>query len=345
LKKLPKHIEPGKVTSSRQEYTEKNLNAVQRSPKRNSSTLLPLSKRAEKYVGTLYQKPDILNKLKVDEETFAMESFARKPFNVPSGMNPHPAANFINPDFQPQEVPPDELIMRKPHDASFIHGPFYKAVPPKNKEQPKSKAKLWVKELYKQLSEDWSHLMFSVKLTEAEIIVRFPAGVTQKLPPENAINKYMGRLAAHGNPQMWGLKKRGDRWAQMELSSTNPEDASIASQLNSRIEADEPMLTFAFMLPWVAGGTRLVAKREGNKARLRSQNMKEKGRLTDTRFERLFIESQQEKEDSKKAAEQRHTVKSTRISRMSSMGGSPAGDSLSEFQRKRASSAAKLTTL
>eukprot|EP01040_Poterioochromonas_malhamensis_P014602 gene14602-16181_t len=60
------------------------------------------------------------------------------------------------------------------------------------------------------------------------------------LPPNNALQKYMNRLAAHGLAREFGLAKRGDRWNVLEKEFV--EDATIS---NSPRESDGDSITYA----------------------------------------------------------------------------------------------------
>ena len=171
VKKLPTNIRSGEVAKQRLKQTKINLTSVK--PVKRISEPGPLSIRAEKYVGTSYDKVNALHKLDVDEKKFHMEFFSRKPFSIPIGSTKVKADGFINPDFGPGHGMGDEIILRKPRDVDFIEGPFYKCVPAGASEVPRSDAKGYVKSLYKQLTRDWPHLMFSAKLTSDEIVVKF----------------------------------------------------------------------------------------------------------------------------------------------------------------------------
>jgi hypothetical protein len=259
------------------------------SKKPNSDWKNPLLERSEKYISTRFEKPDKLRKLAVDEENYQIEGFARRPFVTPSGLNPHPAAGFINPDFGPGGAAQWDSLARKEEDHTFIAGPFYKSVPATATTVPKENAKRWVKELYEQLAIDWSNLLFSVKLTDQEIVVKFPA--SQTLPPEGALVKYMLRLAGHGNPQKWGLKKRGDRWCVIE----NPMQNSIADNSSSGvISKSEFLLTFAFYLPWVRHGLRNVTKAAGNAARLKVHQKRAETAREQSKYDKAFELEQEE---------------------------------------------------
>lgn len=264
LKKLPAKFESGAVTNRRLEETKKNLTF--KPDKTYTAELGPLSKRAEKFLGTSYDKVNMLNKLDVDEDKFRNEYFSRKPFNVSSGVNKHPASGFIYPDFGPGAAIPDDAIARKPRDEDFIAGPFYKCVPLRATEIPRTKAKFFVENIYKQMRTDWSHLMFSVKLTKDEIVIKFPT-TSQELPAENALHKYMSRQAAHGDPQSWGLRKRGDRWGTIEIPTLSDNSSSISTVLNEQTQAQEPMMTFSYFLPWVAASIKIVTKKAAKASR------------------------------------------------------------------------------
>ena len=285
LKKLPTNMKSGQVVLRRLENTKNNLAAVPRVM--HVAELGPLSSRAEKYVGTSYDKVNTLNKLDVDEKKFCIEYFSRKPFSIPVGSRKQAADGFINPDFGPGGGIDDEIILRKPKDSEFIAGPFYKCVPPQASEVPRSEAKRFVKSLYKQLTTDWSHLMFSVKLTNEEIVIKFPT-VSQTLPPENALQKYMKRQAAHGDPQSWGLRKRGDRWGTIEIPTPSDESTSISSVLHEQTQAREPLLTFSFFLPWVTTGLGIATKSAKNAQRTHVRLEKQKKIDEERRIENLF---------------------------------------------------------
>eukprot|EP00599_Poterioochromonas_sp_BG-1_P013701 CAMPEP_0173162422 /NCGR_PEP_ID=MMETSP1105-20130129/19271_1 /TAXON_ID=2985 /ORGANISM="Ochromonas sp., Strain BG-1" /LENGTH=180 /DNA_ID=CAMNT_0014082195 /DNA_START=265 /DNA_END=804 /DNA_ORIENTATION=- len=60
------------------------------------------------------------------------------------------------------------------------------------------------------------------------------------LPPNNALQKYMNRLAAHGLAREFGLAKRGDRWNVLEKEFV--EDATFS---NSPRESDGDSITYA----------------------------------------------------------------------------------------------------
>ena len=135
-----------------------------------------------------------------------------------------------------------------------------------------------MKSLYTQLSEDWSILIFSIKLTEQEIVIKFPTQ-SQSLPPESALQKYMTRLCSHGNPSKWGLRKRGDRWCVLEMVGLNN---NVTNALNGNgngngngnesittndLQLDEPMLTFSYFLPWIKSGLRKVTQSSGHAVR------------------------------------------------------------------------------
>ena len=289
LKKLPAKFESGAVTTRRLEETKKNLTF--KPDKTYVAELGPLSKRAEKYLGTSYDKVNMLHKLHVDEDKFRNEYFSRKPFKVSAGVNKHPASGFIDPDFGPGAAIPDDAIARKPRDEDFIAGPFYKCVPLKATEIPRTKAKFFVESIYKQMRTDWSHLMFSVKLTKEEIVIKFPTS-SQDLPAENALHKYMSRQAAHGDPQSWGLRKRGDRWGTVEIPTPSDISSSISSVLNEQTQALEPMMTFSYFLPWIAASIKIVTRNAAKASRQHVIDERQKKIDEERRLERAY---QQEK--------------------------------------------------
>ena len=325
VKKLPKSMKSGEVTKERLKQTKTNLTTVK--PVKHLAEPGPLSIRAEKYVGTSYDKVDTLHKLDVDEKKFQMEFFSRKPFSIPVGSSKVKSDGFIDPDFGPGGGINDEIILRKPKDADFIEGPFYKCVPAGASEAPRSEAKGYVKSLYEQLTRDWSHLMFSVKLTPDEIVIKFPA-TSQTLPPEDALQKYMKRQAAHGDPQSWGLRKRGDRWGTIEVPSGLQDANSISSVLNDQTQAREPMLTFSFFLPWVTVGVATVTKAARDAQRARVRNAKQ--RLIDEkrRIEADFLEEQRQSRMTKITEGRQQRGRSVRRSSVSNI-------SLEELMKKR----------
>ncbi len=314
VKKLPKCIKSGEVSKERLQQTKINLTKVK--PVKHLSEPGPLSIRAEKYVGTSYDKVNTLHKLDVDEKKFQMEFFSRKPFSIPVGSSKVKADGFIDPDFGPGGGISDEIILRKPRDTDFIEGPFYKCVPAGASEVPRSEAKGYVKSLYEQLTRDWSHLMFSVKLTSDEIVIKFPIS-SQTMPPDDALQRYMKRQAAHGDPQSWGLRKRGDRWGTIEVPPGVESSNSISSVLNEQTKAREPMLTFSFYLPWVTVGVATVTKaaRDAHRARIR----KERQRKIDgeRRFEMDFQEAQREARRAKTSQSQQRGRSRSSISNFS----------------------------
>jgi hypothetical protein len=298
LKKLPAKFENGAVTNKRIEHTKKNLTS--KPQKVYSSELGPLSKRAEKYENTSYDKVNMLSKLNVDETKFRNEAFSRKPFTTPAGVNKHPASGFIDPDFGPGAAIPDDFIARKPKEETFIAGPFYKCVPAQAREVPRTKAKFFVENLYKQLRVDWAHLMFSVKLTKNEIVIKFPT-TSQELPPENALYKYMLRQAAHGDPQSWGLRKRGDRWGTVEVPTPSDASSSISSVLHEQTQAMEPMTTFSYYLPWVVSGLHAVTKKAAHSQRQLIRDERQKKIDEEKRFETAFQDEQSSNSSSKQS--------------------------------------------
>ncbi len=306
LKKLPAKFENGAVTTRRLEETKKNLTF--KPNKTYVAELGPLSKRAEKYLGTSYDKVNMLHKLNVDEDKFRNEFFSRKPFNVSSGVNKHPASGFIYPDFGPGAAIPDDAIARKPRDEDFIAGPFYKCVPAQATEIPRTKAKFFVENIYKQMKTDWSHLMFSVKLTREEIVIKFPTS-SQILPAENALYKYMSRQAAHGDPQCWCLRKRGDRWGTVEIPTLGDNSSSISSVLNDQTQAQEPMLTFSYFLPWVAANIKIVTKKAGKASRQHIIDERRKKIEAEKELERAFQQEQSLAEMEKRQTESRQKMR------------------------------------
>jgi len=291
LKKLPAKIEPGEITKQRKVQTSQNLSA--RPDRVNlASQSGPLSSRAEKYVGTQFDKPDMLRKLRVDEEKYQCDMFSRKVFTVPAQMKTHRGANFVSPEFGPGAAVADDCLARKPGESTFLHGPFYQNVPAVAKEIPRTQAKGWVKSLYEQLAEDWAELIFSIKLTPQEIVVKFPTQ-SQRLPPESALSKYMARQASHGNPQKWGLRKRGDRWCKMEVPNASLDNSTISTVLAEQTIAGEPFLTFAFYLPWETVGLQKVTKQTGLAARDRVRNRRDQIAGREAAFETSFKQEQE----------------------------------------------------
>lgn len=278
LKKLPAKIEPGEVSKQRKVQTSQNL--VSRPDHVKLATQSgPLSTRAEKYVGSQYDKPDVLRRLRVDEEKYQCDAFSRRVFTVPAQMRTHKGANFVSPEFGAGAAVAADCLARKPNESTFLYGPFYQNVPATASEIPRTQAKGWVKSLYQQLAEDWAELIFSIKLTAQEIVIKFPTQ-SQRLPAESALAKYMLRQAGHGNPQKWGLRKRGDRWCVMEVpqlgASGNLDNGSISTILAEQTVAGEPMLTFSFFLPWETAGLQKVTKQAGQAARDRVRMKRDK---------------------------------------------------------------------
>ncbi len=294
LKKLPAQIEPGEISKLRALHTTQNL--VVRSEQNSKNEMNALSRRTEKYIGTRYDKPDMLQKLHIDQQKYHIDSFSRRAFTVTATGGTHKGEGFVSPDFGAGAAIPGDCLARKPEESKFLFGPFYQNVPPIAKEVPKSKAKGWVKQLYAQLSEDWSGLIFSVKLTEQEIVIKFPTQC-QALPAESALQKYMLRLASHGNPGKWGLRKRGDRWGVMEVPQTMLGDGerfntSISDVLADQTANGEAMITFSYFLPWIKSGLRKVTKATGKSARDRVLREKEKKIAEEAAMEAKFQEEQ-----------------------------------------------------
>ena len=289
LKKLPAQIEPGEISKQRKVQTSQNL-VVRPDHAKLLSFSGPLSCRAEKYIGTEFNKPDLLRKLRVDEEKYRSDAFSRRVFTVPASQASHKGANFVSPDFGPGGAAPPDLLTRKPEERKFLFGPFYQNVPPVATEIPKSNAKGWVKSLYEQLAEDWAGLIFSIKLTAQEIVIKFPTK-SQHLPAESALTKYMLRQATHGNPQKWGLSKRGDRWCVMEVpQSQHPDDnTSISQVLAAQVAAGEPMLTFSFYLPWETCGLRKVTQKASRVARDRARHDRDITTARELALEAAFL--------------------------------------------------------
>jgi len=168
LKKLPSKLEAGEVNTIRREHTSTNLlKKKKKAVKANGQGAwggpldIPIP-----YYGTPMDRADDIKRENTEQEKLRIDSFSRKPFSVPGGINQHPAANFIYPDFgQGGAIPPD-LLCRKDVTDTFIFGPFSKCVPAgKPLEVSHGEAKKWVKMLYQQLAEDWASLTFSVRLT------------------------------------------------------------------------------------------------------------------------------------------------------------------------------------
>ena len=289
LKKLPSRIQPGEVTKLRKVQTYQNI--LSRPDHVNfASQAAPLSTRAVKYIGTPFDKPDALRKMQVDEEKYSSERFSRRVFTVPAQMSTHKGLNFVSPDFGPGAAVAADCLARKPVDSKFLHGPFYQNVPPIAKEIPRSNAKSWVKSMYAQLAEDWAGLVFSIKLTAQEIVIKFPTQ-SQQLPAESALTKYMLRQATHGNPQKWGLRKRGDRWCVLEIQQADSNDngsGSASTVLAEHSAPGEPMLTFSFYLPWESGGLLKVAKQTGQAARDKISMSRSRETARETAIENAF---------------------------------------------------------
>lgn len=291
LKKLPAKMEAGEISKSRTVHTTQNL-VVRNENASSSSSSSSLSKRNEDYIGTRFDKQDALNKLHIDQEKYAVDAFSRRAFSTASEAA-HKGTGFVSPEFGGGAAIPDDCLARKPEDATFLFGPFYQNVPAVAKEVPKASAKGWVRNLYKQLSEDWGGLIFSVKLTDQEIVVKFPTQ-SQALPAESALQKYMLRLASHGDPGKWGLRKRGDRWCIMEVPSPVSDglNTSISDILADQTAQGEAMLTFAYFLPWVKSGLRTVTKASGQAARDRVLNARRKKAEEAADMEQSFLNAQ-----------------------------------------------------
>jgi hypothetical protein len=78
---------------------------------------------------------------------------------------------------------------------------------------------VWSREIYEKLSEDWSHLRFTIKVTDAdEIVVSFDTDLLQQGGglADTALARYMGNMSRHGVAAERRLRKRGDRWRVTE---------------------------------------------------------------------------------------------------------------------------------
>ena len=336
LKKLPAKIEPGEVTKQRKVHTSQNLSA--RPDRVNLGTQTgPLSTRAEKYVGTQFDKPDMLRKLCVDEEKYQCDKFSRRTFTVPAQMKTHRGANFVSPEFGPGAAVAADCLARKPDESTFLYGPFYQNVPAAASEIPRTQAKGWVKALYEQLAEDWAELIFSIKLTPQEIVVKFPTQ-SQRIPAESALSKYMSRQASHGNPQKWGLRKRGDRWCIKEVPHANLDYGSISTVLAEQTVTGEAMLTFAFYLPWETVGLQKVTKQTGQAARERVRHKRGQVAAKDAAIEADFKQTQESAES------QTGTQSKTRNFRGSMMS-STANAQINTFLQQRALADSQLSNV
>ena len=109
---------------------------------------------------------------------------------------------------------------------------------------------VWCKRIYKDLSETWPQLRFTVKFTlQDELIVSFildnDVNISRFALP---LLKYMNNMARIGLAAEFKLKRRGDRWNVIENEQLS-EEVSVRA-----------LLIYALYAPWVNTSQRAVHK-------------------------------------------------------------------------------------
>lgn len=243
------------------------------------------------YVPTTYEKHHILEKAAFEVDRNQIESTGRKAgLVIPSRIRAKYEDIFEDINYQyPTSVlgpavgqPKLETIVREDFSdmARFTCGTRRTNVI--NRKMPEKELGVdWTNKIFKVLVKDWPNLKFTVKFTKSdELLVQFEVEVNNDGSLRlggallRSLGKYMTNLILHGAASDLGLRKRGDRWGQLEplpLPSndgrqTSPVAGSPAGkQEECNQETGEDishqlsgysvrLLTYSMYAPWVSVG-------------------------------------------------------------------------------------------
>jgi hypothetical protein len=233
IKALPSTLKAGEINLSRKEQNADNIKKQPEPPFKPSSKN-GSSFNTYTYAGMDYDKQNNLNKIVIDEEKIRIDSHSRKPFKISSRIRSKTEDVVFDPEYRfPDFGPGKDAKKLESMTRTDVHisdkfrcGPFHLNQRRLASVASGLKVQEWSRKIFDQLLTDWPAYKFKVKFTESnEFIIQFESLSTSNSipfpPPNDALQKYMQRMATHGIASEFGLKKRGDRWNKVEYEVTN----------------------------------------------------------------------------------------------------------------------------
>lgn len=255
VKQLPHVLEYGEVQKKRHANATNNL--LQKPPRIYKAVVVKKHFWNIPYVPTTYDKYHVLEKSAFEVDRNQIESTGRKAgLVIPSRIRAKYEDIFEDINYQyPTSVlgpavgiPKLETIVREDFSdlQRFTCGTRNKAVA--NRKIPEKELGVeWTKKIFGLLARDWAHLKFTVKFTKSdELLVQFEMAVNYNDIPVigvamlTSLGKYMTTMVTHGVAAEFGLKKRGDRWGQLEAMPEQSENKSRGNKKSLSGNDDVP---------------------------------------------------------------------------------------------------------
>jgi hypothetical protein len=296
VKKLPHVLEYGEVQKMRHVNTTNNI--LQKPPRIYKAVVTKKHFWNIPYVPTTYEKHQVLEKAAFEVDRNQIESTGRKAgLIIPSRIRAKYEDIFedINYQYPTSVLGPAvgqsrlETIVRDDFSdmQRFTCGTTNRNM--SHRKVPEKELGVeWTNKIFAVLVKDWPNFKFTVKFTKSdELLVQFEVDVTADGVPRignamlHSLGKYMTTLVLRGVGSDLGLKKRGDRWGQLEScadeqilpggkngspsklpaqytdTSRLPSDAGDVSQDgdNENNSTDtKRLLTYSMYAPWVSVG-------------------------------------------------------------------------------------------
>lgn len=180
IRQLPPTLAPGHIETHRSNKITENLTNV--TGYRYKAPVLPHCFGKLNYQYNDYLKETDLRKCNIEEERVKVDCWSRKPFTSSNRIkllheDTFSDENYKFPDMGPGTgIPRLEKTLRPAltDSSSHIHGQFHSYVK-KERQVSKGETRIWTKQIYEKLSEDWPHLRFKVKFTDNdELLICFP---------------------------------------------------------------------------------------------------------------------------------------------------------------------------
>ena len=253
LKNLPSKLKSGAVSKLRQERILDNRmsSGIRKDPPKFQSGYF----RPFEYQYSDYDKARMSEKNEEAEKQIQRTSTGRRPFSIPNRMKSKLEDAFGDTEYQvPYMGPSDgkkditDFTRSDLNDTTLYHSGQFNPAGRKRSEITRPSVREWMNTIFKKLSEDWPTLKFTLRFTdddELHTLFTFKTDENSssnlpRIPPNNALGKYMKTLCNTGVAGELKFKLRGDMW-------NIPDPNTIDNQ-------DTVTLIYAMYAPWVKRG-------------------------------------------------------------------------------------------